>query len=94
MPTSFVHHITNIISREQAQLLWSSRLDATSYTVTPELHAALQRIHDNLADRSNDWGQYIAHVVDWSPEMCKYIQLSSNHPKKIHINSLEFVVVS
>jgi hypothetical protein len=122
MPAALANRISQIISREAAQLLWDAR-HQLNHPMTAAIHFCVQAIFTNLSDRTNDWGQQIGHIiprdptftslgdasndagggysdtlrfwfqVNWSPRVRKLITLPTTHKARIHINSLEFVVV-
>ena len=66
MPTAFASRISQILDREQAQLLWHANRHET-YPVTPDIRWNLQCVFEHLSDRNNDWGQQIGHIIPRDP---------------------------
>jgi hypothetical protein len=65
MPKAFAHRISQLLDREQAQMLWNTR--DQPFAITPPFRVALQTVFDHLSDRSNDWGQQIGHIIKRDP---------------------------
>jgi len=66
LPRSLMKRLTSLIAREQAALLWHSRIRVK---VTPELRACVVRLFDYLSDFERPWSQPIGFIIPRDPHM-------------------------